>query len=67
MVNHDSCRYKNNHVLKGFTLLIWYEGTKQMLLLVQKKSQKSKTLYDVKECQDELQMGTKLDFPEGRK
>lgn len=65
MVNHDSGRYRNNPVLKDFTLLIRYEGTKQMLLLVQKKSQKSTKLYHVKECRDEFQMETKLDFQKG--
>lgn len=53
--------------VKDFILLICYKGTKQMLLLVQRKNQKSTNVHGVKECQDELQTGTKLDFPEGRK
>lgn len=59
MVNHDSCRYKNNHV-------IW-ENQTDVITGWEEKPKKSTKLYDVKERQDELQMGTKLDFPEGRK
>lgn len=39
-----------------------------MLLLVQrKKIKRAQNLYGVKECQDKLQMETKLDFSKKRK